>query len=493
MKRCFWIWCLFISVNVLAQNRSNVWMLSYQHFSDDCGIKFTNGIADTFSVWKTLDFFATNSSICDTNGNLLFYTNGIWIANKNNDSLQNTTDFNPGWATDHYSSQSIGMGTPQGVIILPKPNSDSLFEIFHVSGEPIEDSTQVQPLELRFSEVDMSIDNSLGAINSGVKNIQLVEDTLVWGRLTACKHANGRDWWIITHRWNSTLYYKDLLTPDSIYGPFEQNIGSIISKDDYWGQACFSPDGSKFAYINCDYNFDYMEFNRCSGEFFNHINIVFPDSIVSQGLSFSPNSRFIYCNTYTQLFQYDTWNTDMSSSIILIDTVALNQPGIEEWFAEQMLAPDSKIYISTYHGVKGMHVINYPDSLGVACGFTKMGLLLPAYNVHCVPNHPNYDLGPLSGSDCDTLYLTNTTTVYNFSFSINPNPSSNILNIVYNTTEDCLLTFFDINGKQVASISLFHYFKNRLLNVSELPPGVYLAVVSCKGERVWSEKVVVQR
>ena len=52
---------------------------------------------------------------------------------------------------------------------------------------------------------------------------------------------------------------------------------------------------------------------------------------------------------------------------------------------------------------------------------------------------------------------------------------------------------YDINGKHVASISLFHYFKNRLLNVSELPPGVYLAAVSCKGERVWSEKVLVQR
>jgi len=38
---------------------------------------------------------------------------------------------------------------------------------------------------------------------------------------------------------------------------------------------------------------------------------------------------------------------------------------------------------------------------------------------------------------------------------------------------------------------LFHYFKNRLLNVSDLPAGVYFATVIAKRKKVWSEKVVV--
>ena len=94
---------------------------------------------------------------------------------------------------------------------------------------------------------------------------------------------------------------------------------------------------------------------------------------------------------------------------------------------------------------------------------------------------------------CSVPVTINEIVENDFYFSLYPNFSNGTLNIIYNTKEDCLLTLYDINGKQVATVSLFHYFKNRLLNVSELPPGVYLAAVSCKGERVWSEKVMVQR
>ncbi|HUM47169.1 MAG TPA: hypothetical protein PLD84_09580 [Chitinophagales bacterium] len=50
-----------------------------------------------------------------------------------------------------------------------------------------------------------------------------------------------------------------------------------------------------------------------------------------------------------------------------------------------------------------------------------------------------------------------------------------------------------MNGIEIATITLFHHFKNRLLNVSHLRNGVYVATVTCKGAKVWSEQVVVQR
>ncbi len=132
-------------------------------------------------------------------------------------------------------------------------------------------------------------------------------------------------------------------------------------------------------------------------------------------------------------------------------------------------------------------------SLGLSCEFAPHSLVLPYFNNN-VPNLPNYDLGPLEGSPCDTFF--NSTPIVSEdegNFRLVPNPAKEWLNIIYNTKVDSQFTLYDINGKQVASVSLFHYFKNRLLNVSELPPGVYLAAVSCKGERVWSEKVVVLR
>lgn len=255
----FWLLCYQISN---AQNRSNVWMLGYQPFVKDCGIDFNSGIADTFSVWKDLEFFSTNASICDTLGNLLFYTNGIYISNTEHYSLSNSNSFNPGWATEYYNQS--GLGLTQAALILPKPGNNDKYLVIHVSAD-IADSNNAQPLFLRYSIIDKSLDNGLGGIEAGKKGLIFFKDTLVLGRLTACKHANGIDWWVISHKWNSNLYYKFLITSDTILGPFEQHIGSLISKNDAVGQACFSPDGTKFAYINRDYNFDLLTFNRCSG------------------------------------------------------------------------------------------------------------------------------------------------------------------------------------------------------------------------------------
>lgn len=237
-----------------------------------------------------------------------------------------------------------------------------------------------------------------------------------------------------------------------------------------------------------------MEFDRCSGEFFNAVNILLPDSNLSQGIAFSPNSRFIYCNTYTQIFQFDTWAADLSNSRILVDTIPFVQPGIEDLFAVEMLAPDNKIYISTYHGIKALHVIHSPDSLGIACNFERKGLVLPTYNVYSIPNHPNYDLGESLGNDtCELIYTSIPQKANDIAdYRIAPNPVSDWLNIIYQSDEDGLFELYDHYGKRVGATSLFHYFKNRLINVSDLPTGFYLAVVTCNGEKIWSEKVIVQ-
>jgi hypothetical protein len=96
------ILCCILSLLSASQNRDNIWMLAQQFFAPDCGLDFSNGSPDTFSITRKLDFFNTNASICDTNGQLLFYTNGQWIANRNDDTLLNSDHFNPGWATDTF-------------------------------------------------------------------------------------------------------------------------------------------------------------------------------------------------------------------------------------------------------------------------------------------------------------------------------------------------------------------------------------------------------
>ncbi|HRF38555.1 MAG TPA: hypothetical protein PK198_07190, partial [Saprospiraceae bacterium] len=66
------------------------------------------------------------------------------------------------------------------------------------------------------------------------------------------------------------------------------------------------------------------------------------------------------------------------------------------------LAPDGKIYINSNNGVRYLHVINQPDSLGLACDVCQHCVELPSINALSLPNFPNYRLHHLEGSPCDT-------------------------------------------------------------------------------------------
>jgi hypothetical protein len=51
-----------------------------------------------------------------------------------------------------------------------------------------------------------------------------------------------------------------------------------------------------------------------------------------------------------------------------------------------------------------LSVINSPDSLGAACNFQPYSFYLGGNRTYWgLPNNPNYELGPLTGSICDTL------------------------------------------------------------------------------------------
>ena len=65
--------------------------------------------------------------------------------------------------------------------------------------------------------------------------------------------------------------------------------------------------------------------------------------------------------------------------------------------------PDGKIYISSYNGVRYLHIIDKPDSSGIACNIIQHGLQLPYTNFRTIPNFPNFRLGAWKGSPCDSL------------------------------------------------------------------------------------------
>jgi hypothetical protein len=88
----------------------------------------------------TLDFAGTNSSICDDNGKLLFYTNGMSIHTGQHRPLQGADTISYGQYWEQFNEKDYpnpGQNWPsgfligQGALILPWPEENNTFAVIY--------------------------------------------------------------------------------------------------------------------------------------------------------------------------------------------------------------------------------------------------------------------------------------------------------------------------------------------------------------------------
>ncbi|TAH43865.1 MAG: hypothetical protein EYC69_01550 [Bacteroidetes bacterium] len=386
---------LMCSQSMLGQGVDNLWMMGYNGGGGGLNIDFYSGTRNVYQSPRNLQFLTTSVTHCNEMGNLLFYSNGIYIANALNNIMLNGADLSPS-----YYSTNVGYGLfiPQAALAIPWPENPSKYFLFH---NTVDDSVAYSYRQY-YSEIDMSLDGGLGAVVS--KNNVLVADTLMYGRLTAAKHANGRDWWVVFHGAKNDEYYVYIVDPNGIHFHAIQKIGGNLFKAQ--GQVCFSPDGSKFALYDPLNDLHLFDFDRCSGIFSNPIHVSINDSAAGGGVAFSANSQVLYVSSSTYVYQYDLTASNILSTqttVAVWDTFYSPSPPFATTFYLAQLAPDNKIYLSSTNGVGTLHVIDQPDSLGLDCGVCQHCISLPVFNATTIPNHPNYHLGALGSSICDSL------------------------------------------------------------------------------------------
>jgi hypothetical protein len=434
--------------------------------------------------------YDNNTCISDKNGNLLMYYNGNDIYNSLHQKMKGSDSLN--FTKPIHFLKTPQEFVPQGGLILPYPNHENQYMLIHQQVEYliIQDSVaDIRGERLYYSVIDMNKENGLGEVIERKKLI--LADSMEYGKLSACRHANGKDWSIMVQVNSTPTYYKILLNEEGIKIYDKQTIGN----DNYYslGYAIFSPDGK--SYVNFDpvgYNLDcaIMNFDRCTGNLSNFKSIksgIPIEEIFAGGTAISPNSRFLYFILDSYIFQYDLWATDLAESKVLIAKYDnfLDDNNLPTRFFMGQLAPNGKIYISSTSGTRYLTVINKPDLKGDSCEIVQHGFKLLTGNSFGLPNLPNFRLGK-ADTPCE---MVSTAEVEKVEVKIYPNPATSEINILYNPEklQYSTLIISDIQGKTVLQKAL----DDDKIDVSDFPNGIYFLQILNENKVVFREKVVI--
>ena len=274
----------------------------------------------------------------------------------------------------------------------------------HLSPDAINGGGIIHSARLYYTVIDQDLNGGLAGVVS--KNNVIVEEPLLAGGLSAVRHANGRDWWILTHGIDSGEFISFILTPYGFDGPFFQAIGT--AQVGGVPRASFSPNGDRLAYTGYQTGLDVFDFDRCTGILSNWQHADILDDAFTRSAQFSSDGSLIYVSSVDTVYQYPFSGGVLGAPTVVAthDGFYDQHPALRTLFANMSLAPDGRIYISTGNGTRYMHVIHEPDLPGLACNLVQHEHYRQTWTANSIPYRPNYLLGPVDGSVCDSLGIT---------------------------------------------------------------------------------------
>ncbi|WP_228850993.1 T9SS type B sorting domain-containing protein [Aegicerativicinus sediminis] len=377
-KIAFGIIILALScLKLYPQGEASNWYFGY-----GAGLKFNsaNGIVNSVSNGQ----LSTNegcASMSDSFGNLLFYTDGSVVWNRNHAVMDNGS----GLFGDASSTQSA--------IVVPKPNDSNLYYIFTV-----DNGLDGVHFGLNYSIVDISANGGLGRVTE--KNTNLLGFSSE--KITSVKkNCVTGSFWVVTLSTNNgevglldTFHAYEItengVNPNAVKSTFVMGNNGT-GADDLRGYLVLSPDGTKMASANARSGLYLYNFDDQSGIVSNQIRLQLNSQApYPYGVAFSPNNKLLYVHSsndffdqgnpqnqnnpsshYSVLTQFDVSQGNVNGTGTIIDSRNLYRGALQ-------LGPDGKIYralSSTYTvGYSYLGVIRNPDIQGIGCNYSHQGI-----------------------------------------------------------------------------------------------------------------------
>jgi hypothetical protein len=345
------------STTFFSVGNCNISGMNQNWFFNNISLNFNNGMGEP-TVGNSplnIDGQESTTTISDPDGNLLFYSDGIRVYNRNNVIMPNG------------SGLMGSFSTTQSCLATPFPGNPNLYYLF--TADAIENNLDNG---IRYNIIDMTLNNGLGDVVSGSKNILVRDD--VGEMLTGTFHANGRDIWILMAKSNSNQFYAYLLTDQGIStNPvISSQIGQNTSLG--LGPMKFSADGNMVACTmlrDWPWSIVLANFNRTTGELTNGRDIWLSDVVNNQphSFEFSPDNSKLYVNLWqpNEIWQYDL-SVGNINAITASKTVVSPYPTGPS-YGQMARGNNGKIYMTSASSLKVDYIAN-PNATGLACNYT---------------------------------------------------------------------------------------------------------------------------
>lgn len=370
MRKVVLILFLLFPLLFYSQKEASTWC-----FGSHAGIKFNSDGTITSFSGSAINTTEGNSSISDCDGNLLFYTDGITVWNKNHAQMVN------GFGLNGHDSST------QSATILKKPGSLNIFYIFTTNAGLFGNV-------LNYSIVDINLNSGLGEVI--LNNNHLLDDTCE--NVCIVKKKDENAYWVLAIDYENDNYVSFLVDSSGVNTtpiPSAINSNDILQKAGYLKA---SSDGKKIAKCSSrNGKVFYYDFDSSSGIVYNEqiiYNVVVDlynlTVLIPYGVEFSQNNKVLYVscfsNNESKIFQFDLTSNVISNSIFEI----YKSKNRYTAFGALQIGLDNKIYCSFY-GSNYLAVINNPNQLGSTCTFVEKAVYL-ADIPHCnmgLPSFPN--------------------------------------------------------------------------------------------------------
>jgi gliding motility-associated-like protein len=274
-----------------------------------------------------------------------------------------------------------GSSSSQSSVVIPMPCHENLYYIFTAPAEGYVGFGLLGPKPCHYNIVDINRQGGLGEVIS--KNVLLNDSSSE--RITAARHANGKDYWIITNRMHSNLFRVYLLNENGLNAtPVLNTVGRIINQDKVRGMIKVSPDGRYLiqTVTESSYPAQLFRFNNNNGTLSAPVSIAFTSSY---GCGFSADSKKLYLTnnfpivgTLTAgLVQYTIDSFDsltIARSKYLYDYPVHNGRG---GMYDISIGPDNKLYIARWD-THFLSCIEKPELAGAASSFIDSAVYLGA-------------------------------------------------------------------------------------------------------------------